>query len=332
VCSSDLGFSGEGKKAAEEKQHLDAKEKQRLEAEEKGQREADEKARQEGAEQARHDADERKRRESEEKARQEAEEQRRLEAGRRKTAGTIRRDGERLMVLLAEGVELELVRIPAGAFLMGSDKAKDKAAYDNELPQHKVNLGEYWMGKYPLTNAQYRCFTRAAGYFTSAKEDHPVVYVSWDEAVQYCQWLSQMTGKAFRLPSEAEWEKAARGTDGRLYPWGNEISTYNRCNFDVKDITPVGKYSPQGDSPYGCADMAGNVWEWTHSLLKPYPYRADDGREDEGNRWGRVLRGGSFINHQKSGRCASRDRYDSVARYQYCGFRVSASSIFNSEL
>ena len=168
--------------------------------------------------------------------------------------------------------EPEMVLIPASEFLMGSDPGRDKHADDEEQPQHTLYLPDYYMARTPVTNAQYVAFVQATyrdppedwkhGRPPEGKEDHPVGYISWYDAVAYCNWLSQVTGKPYRLPSEAEWEKAARGTDGRIYPWGDEPSDEKRCNFgcNVGGTTPVGRYSPQGDSPYGCTDMAGNVW------------------------------------------------------------------------
>jgi formylglycine-generating enzyme required for sulfatase activity len=131
------------------------------------------------------------------------------------------------------------------------------------------------------------------------KEQHPVVNVSWHDAVAYCNWLADVTGKAYRLPSEAEWEKGARGSGGRIFPWGNQwISAASNGREGGKgDTTPAGAY-PEGASPYGTLDMAGNVWEWTSSVYKAYPYDSEDGREDlkAADDVRRVLRGGAFVN------------------------------------
>ncbi|WP_296900207.1 SUMF1/EgtB/PvdO family nonheme iron enzyme [Thiohalocapsa sp.] len=165
------------------------------------------------------------------------------------------------VLTITSPIHLELVRVPAGEFLMGSDPAKDKSAKDSEQPQHTVELPEFTIGKYPITNAQYAAFVQATGHrmprhweaseIPSGKEDHPVVNVSWHDAMDFCQWLSQETGKGFVLPSEAEWEKAARGTDGRIYPWGDGPPTAELCNFDdnVCDTMPGGKNTTGGGNP-----------------------------------------------------------------------------------
>ncbi len=228
-------------------------------------------------------------------------------------------------------IRLELVRVPAGEFLMGSDPAKDKDAVGEEQPQHRVHVPEFYIAKTPLTNAQYATFVKGTkhslpnhwekGKIPSGKENHPVIYVSWVDATTFCKWLSQETGQSFRLPSEAEWEKAARSTDGRIYPWGDKPLTPELCNFgrNVGDTTPVGQYSPQGDSPYGCADMLGNVFEWTLRSFKGYPYQADDrsGRISDS-----VLRGGSFYSLQRYVRCACRRKEMLYNRFGGGGFRV----------
>jgi formylglycine-generating enzyme required for sulfatase activity len=215
---------------------------------------------------------------------------------------------------------VEYVKIPGGKFLVGS-KDDDPYSSDDERPQHTFQLPTYWMSRFPVTNEQYAQFVQAVHKKHpvkdwEAKPNHPVMDVSWNDAQEYVQWLNtrvQSENQAYgaRLPTEAEWEKAARGTYGSLWPWGNEFDPA-RCNCAESkkgSTTPVGDYSPVGDSPYGCADMAGNVWEWTQSLYKIYPYNPNDGREalDQNNAGRHVLRGGSFSNRLQYVRCAYRN-------------------------
>jgi len=246
--------------------------------------------------------------------------------------------------------EPETVLIPAGSFLMGSASGDDIPA--DETPQHDVELPEYRIGKYPVTNAQYAEFIRRnseqsipkkAGWFLrkppADKLEHPVVGVSWFDAQAYCQWLNRESGRSYRLPTEAEWEKAASwaAEQKRVYPWGDEFDVVktNAKETGVADTTPAGTYSPQGDSPHGCGDMAGNVQEWTSTLWGndlqqndfPYPYRADDGREDlatnqQLHRVYCVHRGGSFRDNKTKVRTAARSASDPDSKIKWRGFRV----------
>ncbi len=246
--------------------------------------------------------------------------------------------------------EPETILIPAGPFLMGSQPGQDVP--DEETPQHEVNLPAYRIGKYPVTNAQYAEFIKRepqqevpkkAGWFLQQppedKLEHPVVGVSWHNALAYCQWLSRETDRTYRLPTEAEWEKAASwvGEGKSRYPWGNEFdkARSNTKEANLKDSTPVNAYSPQGDSPFGCADMAGNVQEWTSTLWGSnlnrsdfsYPYQAHDGREDLNadqrlHRVFRVHRGGSFRDNQARATTAARSASDPDSKIKWRGFRV----------
>src|SRR5262249_5019358 len=139
------------------------------------------------------------------------------------------------------------------------------------------------------------------------RPDHPVVNITWSAARAYAVWLAQLTGASWRLPTEAEWEKAARGTQGRIYPWGNQWdkTRANTKEGGPSDTTAVGTY-PTGASPYGVQDMAGNVWEWTSTLYGSYPYSQDDGRENPDSAGNRVLRGGSWNNGREQARAAYR--------------------------
>jgi len=233
----------------------------------------------------------------------------------------------------------EMVYIPGGNFLMGSDESQD-----NEAPAHTACVGDLYIDRYPVTNEEYKRFVDDTGHPVpcydvewaqpegynwepeertppEGKEKHPVVLVSWEDARSYAAWAGK------RLPTEAEWERAARGVDGRRWPWGDEF-TDGRCNTTesgTNGTVPVGQYSPEGDSPDGVGDMVGNVWEYTNSLFRPYPYDADDGRESqEADGW-RVLRGGSWTNDLDRARCTARLDGDFLF-FSNLGFRCVVSA------
>jgi len=269
-----------------------------------------------------------------------------------------------VLAVLGDSRDLdELVEVPAGPFLMGS-RDDDERARDDEKPQHEVTLPAFKIGRYPVTNAQYLRFVEATGRKWRSDEGRqpeqatcPARYLSWHDARAYCEWLTDVWravgriagDEVVRLPSEAEWEKAARGglpspsqgegagrrsvgvrvlpspSQGegvgvRAYPWGDEWDE-TRCNnseLGLGGTTPVGIF-PEGASPYGCLDMAGNVWEWTVSLWGRwtgresefqfgYPYDPADGREnlEAGDVMLRVVRGGAFGSNRGSARCACR--------------------------
>ena len=219
---------------------------------------------------------------------------------------------------------------------MGSDP-NDRDAFDDEKPVHRLFLPAFQIARTPVTNAQYAIYIQATGTEPpkhwedgqppKEKLEHPVVYVSWHDACGYCTWLSRLIRKQVRLPTEAEWEKAARGDgDKRPYPWGETFDMV-KCNsaaLGLDDTTPVGVF-PAGASPYGCLDMAGNVWEWTCSLWRGYPYNPHDGREnlDAPDNESRVLRGGAFWCDPQDVRCASRDRHGARDVRYLVGFRVA---------
>lgn len=244
-------------------------------------------------------------------------------------------------IVLEAPIRLELVRVPAGEFLMGSDPAFYPKANDNETPQHRVRLSEYYIGKTPVTNAQYAVFANAINLtfnIPKGKEQHPVVIVNWFDATTFCAWLTAQTKQVFRLPTEAEWEKAARGTDGRVYPWGGGFDA-KKCNTNegkIGDTTPVGKYSPAGDSPYGCVDMAGNVWEWcvddwdSAAYAKRVNQEAIDPKIISDSTL-KVVRGGSRNYNGTDARAAFRYNIHVDYRLNNIGFRlVSSAPLFSA--
>jgi formylglycine-generating enzyme required for sulfatase activity len=249
---------------------------------------------------------------------------------------------------------LGFVEIPEGPFVMGSDEAQDEMARDNEQPQHRVTLPTYYIARYPVTVAQFRAFVEDSGYEPDIQrilyrlDNRPVVGVTWYDALEYCGWLTHKLhewestpeplatllreeGWVVTLPSEAEWEKAARGINGRRYPWGNDLNP-NKANYTdtgIGAISTVGCF-PGGASPYGVEDLSGNVWEWTRSLWKfGYPYDHKDSREnlEVGGDTLRVVRGGSFSAPIHRVRCAYRNyRSLPIVRYSTYGFRVCVVS------
>ena len=238
--------------------------------------------------------------------------------------------------MVAETDGMVLVYVPAGEFRMGS-AGSDSLARDNEKPQHTVYLDAFWMDRTEVTNAMYalcvkagacqppasvKSSTRSSYYGDSSYDNFPVIYVSWSEAAVYCTWAGR------RLPTEAEWEKAARGTDGRLYPWGNASPDANRLNFNmyVGDTTAVGSY-PSGASPYGALDMAGNVWEWVADRYSSTFYSGSPASNPSGPASGahRVLRGGSWGYANRFVRAAVRGWDYPADRFNDFGFRCAHS-------
>jgi formylglycine-generating enzyme required for sulfatase activity len=235
-----------------------------------------------------------------------------------------------------------MVYIPPGDFMMGQTDEEKKwlidqigekkynSYYKNEIPLHKVYLDGYWLGKYQVTFAQYDKYCNDTKIEKPndrnwGRENRPVIYVSWDDAGAYCQWLSKETGLQFKLPTEAQWEKAARGNDQRKYPWGSGEPGKDLANFsgNVGKTTPAGSYQA-GASSYGLLDMAGNVWEWCADWYESGYYKnsplKNPGGPDSGS--DRVIRGGGWGSYARVLRCAHRGSDGPSYRDDFLGFRL----------
>jgi len=252
---------------------------------------------------------------------------------------------------------LGFVSIPAGSFTMGSNPALDRMAYQNEQWSRTQRQGQptlplYYIARFETTRAQFAAFARATGQFQDALEeaseetgtglagDLPMTNVNWPEALAYTRWLDEQlrnsddtpeqlkafleNGARVTLPNEAEWEKAARSDDGRIFPWGSRPRN-NLANFGNDELTPVGSIDC-AECAYGLSDMAGNVWELTRSLMKDYPF---DSSIDKGNLQPEplyVMRGGAFSDEINNVRAAVRGAADPGVRNDTIGFRVVISS------
>jgi formylglycine-generating enzyme required for sulfatase activity len=255
----------------------------------------------------------------------------------------------------------EFLAVPSVPFRMGTPEqdlsgiAKryggTRESYREESPQHTLTLPPFALARTPTSNALYAAYVAATGARTpgtwqgsepSAAQAHrPVVDISWHDARDFCVWLTNtilqpvpvrgndaptapIAAPQFHLPSEAAWEHAARGTDGRTFPWGEEFdpACANTRESGAASTTPVGSY-PAGASPYGLLDMAGNVWELTATLDALYPYEPDGSREEPQSSGRRIARGGCYANPQGFARCACRFRFEPTVRNMFMGFRLA---------
>jgi len=244
---------------------------------------------------------------------------------------------------------LGFIEIPAGPFLMGSNPALDRLAYENErwsesVRQGTLNLESFYISRFEVTVAQFKTFLAATQRdFGRANygdvPDHPVVNLTWTEALAYCRWLQEQlladtdtpeslksmleSGWTINLPTEAQWEKAARGDDGRVFPWGNQLRR-DRANFNNNVVETVGSLACP-ECFYALADMSGNVWEMTRSPYRPYPYSEAYNELDLGADALWVMRGGSYSDAEGNIRAAVRGGVDPGVRDSTIGFRIALS-------
>jgi formylglycine-generating enzyme required for sulfatase activity len=246
--------------------------------------------------------------------------------------------------LLLAGQATAQVLVPAGPFTMGTNHPRAT----DEKPSHQVQLSAFTIDRHEVTNADFADFVAATGYQTAAEAadapeaadgidwrhpqrpaltaepQHPVVYVSWRDAEAYCTW------RGARLPTEAEWEKSARGDDGRLWPWGSTFAAGKANHWGAEDgysaLAPVGSF-PQGAGPYGALDLAGNVWEWCADWYAADYYATAPSQNPPGPAEGqfKILRGGSWINPGPAQRSSNRFEILPIERSPYIGFRCANS-------
>jgi formylglycine-generating enzyme required for sulfatase activity len=239
----------------------------------------------------------------------------------------------------------EFVEIPAGPFVMGADPARDPDAFSNERwssdsGEGTLELPTFYIARHEITVAQFARFageTRWKGdqRALAGPPTHPVAFVTWPDALAYCRWLQSKlenaeapprlhalvrAGWQVTLPDEAQWEKAARGTDRRKYPWG-DAPRPDRANYAGTGTTPVGRF-PCAECPYGLADMSGNVWEWTRSPYQPYPFERSTAGVDLSADALWVMRGGHYGDPARLVRTTTRGAADPGARRPFIGFRV----------
>ena len=243
--------------------------------------------------------------------------------------GPVRQEPTKGAVKKIAPSNVEMVYVPTGNFIMGAEKG-----FADEMPPRTIYLDGFWIAKNDVTVAQFRAYCQATSYkydWETGKpkwgwsDDYPMVMVTWDDARAYCKWAGG------DLPTEAQWEKAARGEDGRKYPWGDIFNLANLCCSTGKygsagSPSPAGRF-PSGASPYGCLDMAGNVWQWCLDWYGPFDSTTAKNPTGPASGTDRVLRGGSWYNANPSSfRCAGRYQFDTTLGLPAVnsGFRLAA--------
>lgn len=239
--------------------------------------------------------------------------------------------GQNYGILVKDTLIPETIRIQAGQFFMGTDAAEGIPT--NEQPRHLVSLDNFEMGRTEVTNAQYQAFVKATDFknekwqelYKPGMENHPALGINWDDAVAYCQWLTKLTGRTYRLPTEAEWEYAAGGSQGVVYSWGNgwdpALSNVGKLK---KEPIAVASYPPNG---FGLYDMTGNVWEWCSDWYGENYYKETVERNPAGPITGelRIQRGGGWNSPKEFCRISFRSRNPVDSRSSTTGFRVALS-------
>lgn len=227
----------------------------------------------------------------------------------------------------ANGINLDMCLVPVGGFMMGGE-----SGYDNSYPIHQQVINTpFWISVHPITNTQWRHAVQQNAvtmrnetreYKDTSKNQHPVVNVTWHQCQDFANWL----GTEWALPTEVQWEYSARGVESLAYPFGNDFLADDVIyeGNSNKNSAEVDK-RPQGTSWVGAQDMAGNVWDWTNSVIQDYPYDADDGRENMALSENRVLRGGSWLNIASETRSTCRNDYDPKSYHELIGFRLVRS-------
>jgi formylglycine-generating enzyme required for sulfatase activity len=240
----------------------------------------------------------------------------------------LKKVGELYGVAVGEQIIPETIAIPAGKFLMGSEENEESEPI--ERPRHQVAVDGFEMGRLEITNAQYASYFKATGYKNekweeenkAGRENYPAIGISWDDTVKYCEWLSQVTGRQFRLPTEAEWEYAAGGPQNVRFSWGNGWDTELANVGKLKQETvPVASYPANA---FGLYDMTGNVWEWCSDWFDENYYRESQENNPQGPSSGRVrvMRGGAWNSPERYSRITFRSRNTPDTRTKTNGFRV----------